>query len=147
MLLRLIGGKHSQQPQILLNQPSQTTQTSSSRQVSPSHPPPISAALLPCRVTVSQNLDTTLGSSHSMPSLDVCEFAGSPNNNHQQETHATFTSLSGQDVNNADRSNMGIISQKIQICRGRSTKHRGARENSLAVSSVPHINSGDVFLL
>lgn len=83
-----------------------------------------------------------------MPSMacpDVCDFAGSQNNNRQQETHATVTCLSGQNVN-SDRINMGISNQKIRSRRGRSPKRRGAREISLAVSSFPHINSGDVFL-
>ena len=140
--------KYSQQPQILLNQPSHTTQSSSSRQVLPSHPPPISAALLPCCPTVNQHWDTTSGGNY-IPSIacpDVRDFAGSQNNNYRQETHATFSSLSGQDVNNSNHSNMGISSQKIRISRRRSPKRRGARENSLAVSSVSHINSGVVLL-
>lgn len=156
----LIGVKHSQQPQILLHQrlcaqpfnpPPQTARPSSSRQMLPPQPPTTSAALLSCRVTVSQHQDAA-PCGHSVPPMacsNGCPSAGSQNDNRgQQETHTTATSLSGQIAMNSDRyhGSRDSSGQKIRRRRGRSPHRRGAKENALAVSSRLYVNSWVLFM-
>jgi hypothetical protein len=145
---RLIGVKHSQQPQVLPREPlltqpqsfapsSQTTLPSSSRQTLPLQSPTIPAALPSYGdngPSVSPHRDIASGghSTRTMSSSD-------PRRNGQLESRTNVADNPGQIVNSLDRTqgqrSGGNDGQRIRKRRGRSPRHRGADKCRLDVSS------------